>query len=228
MYNVCKQLCDTKYKLKQSKPRGKAVRERVMNAQLDLKAIEKKAYMRYHQDGIWDAYLGAIMLAMGLLMMEFVNIYWYCGLMILACVGMTLAKKLITYPRIGFVKFNRERRQKKINTVIVLTISFLFGLGLYLAFKFFGDTMRDSRVVMMLILALWPMVVFSAMAWFLDHPRLYGYGILFGVMFSAPVHGAVWFVMLGGVITSVYGLWLIGSFMRRFPLPSAEELNDVK
>ena len=198
-----------------------------MNKPIDLKAIEKRAYMKYHQDGVWDIFLGLIMLAMGLMMIEVLNITWYTVLVAVACIFMTVAKKLVTFPRIGFVKFGRERKKKKINTIVVLSISFIFGMVMFFGMMYFGDSLRESKVLLPLIIALWPVIVFSAMAWFLDHPRLYLYGLLFGAMFSYPFHRSTAFVFVSGTLATLYGVWLLGSFMKNHPLPSSEEANDA-
>jgi hypothetical protein len=84
---------------------------------------------------------------------------------------------------------------------------------------YFGDTLRGMDLMLPLIIGIWPVIVFSAMAWFMDMPRLYAYGLVFGIAFTCPFHNAGWLVISLGGIAAVYGIYLLGTFVKQYPLP---------
>ena len=87
---------------------------------LDLKQMEKKAWQTYFGDGIWDIYLGLIFVGMGLLAVfersgapEILK-YGQFGLLLgLGIIILTIGKKKITIPRLGYVEFCPKRKRNK-------------------------------------------------------------------------------------------------------------------
>ena len=76
-----------------------------------MKDLERKAYISYHNDGLLDIFIGFVVICFALYIMfdftAFAGIYSALGITM-----MTLAKKLITVPRVGIVNFGPERRAK--------------------------------------------------------------------------------------------------------------------
>ena len=97
-----------------------------MNTNMNLKEIERKAFRSFFQDGIWDIFLGLLMILMGLGPwlggkmgggeIEFTSVVIIMGILILvalaAVIGFNLAKKYITTPRLGVARFTAPRRKK--------------------------------------------------------------------------------------------------------------------
>ncbi|MDH4292277.1 MAG: hypothetical protein OEV56_06690, partial [Dehalococcoidia bacterium] len=76
-----------------------------MVSDVNLKEIQRKVYMSFFQDGLWDIFLGLFMVGWGLAILTeaaylpgiyFLGIYF-------AIWGI---KKWLTYPRIGYVRFS--------------------------------------------------------------------------------------------------------------------------
>ena len=89
-----------------------------MSDKINLKALERKAYLIYHEDGLLDIGIGAVLAWIGLVAlveMDFPFYLWY----IIGASIWTTAKKQITVPRIGYVEF-RETRKGRIRRLILL------------------------------------------------------------------------------------------------------------
>ena len=88
---------------------------------IDLKEIVKKAYRSTFQDGLWDIYLGILLINLNTLPWIVEN---YLSLIQVAMVGIIVTvvamiiffggKKFITLPRMGLIKFVQERKAKLI------------------------------------------------------------------------------------------------------------------
>ena len=97
--------------------------------QLNAKALEKKAFRSFFKDGIYDLFLGLILLSFGLPLifnefgwLDYVTHRLPLLIPILLNVGALLlfvfGKKFITTPRLGVVHFRKtrkRRREKKIH-----------------------------------------------------------------------------------------------------------------
>ena len=76
-----------------------------MTQNINLKDIEKKVYMSYHQDGILDISLGLLILLFGIAM--YTHLTPFVGLIPILVMGVGyLAKKFVTIPRMGYVNFS--------------------------------------------------------------------------------------------------------------------------
>ena len=90
-----------------------------MATPIDLKEIERKAFRSTYQDGLWDMYFGAIVMAMGAFMYRpedgyrLVNII--LAVVVIAVAGglLWVGKMLITLPRMGQVRFGPARKQRQ-------------------------------------------------------------------------------------------------------------------
>jgi len=93
---------------------------------IDLKEIERRALTAYHEDGLLDIFMGGFLLFIGLMafiQLEHLNIL----VSFLPGLGALLyyeVKKLVTYPRIGYMKFTHERRARVArNSIIVIVVT---------------------------------------------------------------------------------------------------------
>ena len=88
--------------------------------------IERRAVAAYNEDGLLDIFIGGYLLFVGLLTFTDFE-YRHILISITAPLGVFLyneAKKLVTYPRVGFMKFTHERRTRVArNTIIVIVIA---------------------------------------------------------------------------------------------------------
>lgn len=156
---------------------------------IDLKRIEQRAWLSTFQDGLWDFYLGMLLLAgaVGTFLDDMgvgdaVRIPSYVSVMVLGMLALFVGKRFITAPRIGRVKFSkmRKERSKRISLVIGITV-------LILAVVFWLGTARQDRgqppiipgdVVPSLIIILFIAGVFTLLAYYWELKRMYFYAVL--------------------------------------------------
>jgi len=213
---------------------------------LNLKEIERKAYRSTFQDGIWDIFLGLLLLNLavgallsnsgvseGLTMTIFVALAAIFVLVFIAC------KKRITIPRMGFVKFGPKRKRKIWKSRITLVASVLAGLVVFLAAFLIQSYSAGRPKLLLLLPAAWvanSIIVFSLLAYYLDCTRLYLYGVLFAL--PVPVDMAI--KEFAGVnlialalavpasIMLAVGTVLLTRFLRDYPLLAQEVSNGKK
>ena len=110
----------------------------MVNKEPNLKEIERKAYMSYHQDGLLDIFAGLYILGFGFGI--FIDIVLDFGLGAIIIPGGFIAlalpiwfaaKRKITMPRIGFVNFGIRGGNKLMAIFIGLAV-----LGLAFALVF--------------------------------------------------------------------------------------------
>ena len=163
-----------------------------MQNPLDLNDLERKAFRSFYQDGIWDIFLGMMMLAMwvptlfdnmdnkGLRTISMIIIE------LMAVFFLIYGKKSITAPRLGNVNFGEKRKKRLI---------YIFGVNLFsLAALLIMAVMRNlfpeiftaegSEVIAAAGTGMWITLITSIMAYFLDFNRLYIYAIIYGTTFA--------------------------------------------
>jgi len=211
-----------------------------MSEKLNLKELERKAWRSFFDDGLWDIYLGLLLGLMGassLLDGSGLSEGWamgiYIGLLVLVMLAFWAAKRFVTVPRIGLVKFGRERKVRRIKTALVLFASVVFGLVVMLVTS---AARRDAapdvpwRVLMPAIWALNMLVVFGLMGYFLDFQRLYFIGLLYAI--TIPLNeilltqagirvGSYLFLAFGLIIAAVGVVYLI-RFLCNYPVAQAD------
>lgn len=194
-----------------------------MSEQIDVKKIERKAYMSYHQDGLWDIFLGAIILAWGVSMMtEMASMsgVWFVVLFPL----LMAAKRRITYPRLGYAEFPRARRSKLQMTILLAIVMLLGVLVLLLWMSQLGSSsLRDwLRQYFKIAFGAMVAIVLALMAVIHWIKRLYVYaGVIFLSFAGAQrlnFHMKFSFIAAGAII-AFSGLVLLIRFLRKYPLP---------
>jgi len=211
-----------------------------MSEKLNLKELERKAWRSFFDDGLWDVYLGLLLGLMGissLLDRSGLSEGWamgiYIGLLVLVMLAFWAAKRFVTVPRIGLVKFGRERKVRRIKTALVLFVSVVVGLVVMLvtsAVKRGAAPDVPWGVLMPAIWALNMLVVFGLMGYFLDFQRLYFIGLLYAI--TIPLNeilftqtgikfGPYLFLTFGAIIV-VVGIVYLLRFLRNYPVVQAD------
>jgi hypothetical protein len=190
-----------------------------MTQDADLKDIERKAYHSYFQDGLWDGFLGLLMLGMGLFMLMD-QILWYVIILPVAVLLPTVGRKLITVPRLGRVRYGPARKVKVWKTVAVLSASVLVGIAFFVLRRTGVDLPGWAFAI---LVGVWLATVFGFVAYYMDLRRLYAYGALFSASFVVallPLYPAGVFIFLvsGGLACVTGGVMLV-RFLRRYPKP---------
>ena len=208
-----------------------------MSEKLNLKELERKAWRSFFDDGLWDIYLGVLLALMGvssfmnsLELTEAMHMGIYIGLLIVVMLGFWAAKRFITVPRIGRVKFGTERRKRRIRTSLVLFASVVFGFILFLVLGGVarGDISRDLPwdVIAPAAWALNILLVFGLMGYFLEFERLYFIGLVYAIVL--PLDSILrkatelrivsyMFVIAGFIIVAVGVVYLI-RFLRNYSI----------
>ncbi len=213
-----------------------------MSQNLDLKAIERKAFRSFHQDGLWDIYLGGLLLVLSLFFAIPESGEGELTYMALALLGVAvvfaffqLGKKYITAPRMGQVKFGAERQKRKVTLAWVMSAFVLVTLGLLLYSVYVWNVGASGgpvdlnlapsleRAVVASIAALISGVSTIVISYFKEFTRGYYIAVLMGVGFFFTL----WLdsttpIIAAGALILVPGLVIFVNFLRQHPLPPRE------
>jgi len=203
----------------------------IMSQSADFRKLEQKAYLSYHQDGLIDLIIGSIVLCIAISEATDSSI-WNLIALLLIFAYMPL-KRRITFPRLGYVKFNVKRggvnmRLAGVVAIGVLVISLVSILVLLLSGKSSSSPLILAvRQSPLLVYALLGFIGFGLAGLVLRLPRLFLYALLsLAMMISGHLLNLpLWlpFLLLGGTILAIGAVLLIG-FLRRYPI--AEESNN--
>jgi hypothetical protein len=203
---------------------------------IDLKRLERKVWTSFFEDGIWDIYLGSILMAMGIGALisdtgisHTTTMIIYVLLVGAAFLFLLLGKHFITRPRIGHVNFGPKGQARKRKTRVVFAISVLVGL---VAFAIAGlsakGALSQSVRMDLLLPAIWVgnmIIVFSLAAYFLRFNRLYLIGVMFAIAVPLDIvlreltHRDLTFVAFSipATIVLIVGSNALARFLRKYP-----------
>jgi hypothetical protein len=209
-----------------------------MSQSINLKELERKAFRSTFQDGLWDMYLGFLLLIMGMgpvLPALNKSVIWTLVILLMLSVLAWLAfwagKKFITTPRMGLVRFGPQRKAKLKKTRAVLFLSALLGV-ITLVLRAMWNIEWAARIpVPAYIWAVQAIVVFGLGAYFLDVSRFYAYGVLYAIPVPVGIvllqnTGLPGFMFLpfgvsGGILV-IIGVVLFTRFLREYPVVPEE------
>ena len=202
----------------------------------NLKEIERKSYMSYHQDGLLDIFASVYVLGFGLGII--MDAFWdfSFGIMmpaILVAVVLPLwivAKRKITMPRIGFVNFGTGSVNKLLGIYVGLLVA---GLGVFFAFIVFQSGQSPWLDVIfqngLLVLGIGSLAVCSLFAYTTGLRRLYAYGLLALIAFAVGHVVGIFFayiLLTLGATVMVTGFALLVRFVRKYPVQGEKAIAD--
>lgn len=167
-----------------------------MSQPINLKEIEKKAFRSYHEDGLWDLYLGMMLMLMGSGsviggMMEErggnFELWSISSMLVFAALIMAAfwaAKKFITVPRMGQVKFGPRGKIRRVRVKIVAGISVVVGLVVFAILTLIrSDSPQRALVgiIIPIVYSLNMLIVFGLWAYFWNFERMYLIGLLYAL-----------------------------------------------
>lgn len=213
-----------------------------MSEKFNLKEIERRAWRSTFSDGLWDIYLGLILLSMGvshqldrMVMTEGMRTTIYVSVMVAAMLILFLGKRFITTPRLGRAKFSAERQKRRRKTSLVLFMSVMFGLGVWFVSATFGqsDPTQTWRPIIPVVYVLNIVVVFGLIGYFLEFERLYFIGAMFAIPLPLDLYLrthwsldiGTWLYALCALAVLVVGVVYLMRFLRTHPLP---EVGDER
>jgi hypothetical protein len=196
-----------------------------MTQEIDLREIEKKSWSTYFEDGLWDIFIATLMLTMAIRTLT--DVVWFTPLMFVGVLVVVIGKRQITVPRIGFVKFSSKREKKRIKLIIIIGVAVVL-TGVLLSLPLLGQ--KPPKAVSTLFMAVFLMVIFSSMAFYMEFNRLYLYGLMFAVneivWGQVGEHAGAYLILIFGVAVMIIGIVFLVSFIQRYPLPSEEEMTN--
>ncbi len=209
-----------------------------MTKQPNLKEIERKAYMSYHQDGLLDIFAGLYILGFGIGIIMDVLLDFGFGVIMPAILIATVlpiwiaAKRKITMPRIGYVNFG-TRGANKLTAVFIGTM--VAGLGAFFVFTlatFQGESRQWLDLIVqngMLIVGFGTLVICSLFGYTMGLKRLYAYGLLAVIVLTIGHFMHIFFAYIItalGFIVMVAGFALLVSFVRKYPLKGDKAIAE--
>ena len=196
----------------------------------NLKEIERRAYMSYHQDGLLDIFAGLYIIIFGVGIL--LDVLWdfsfgviMPGILLVTVLPIWFAaKRKITMPRIGFVNFG-YRGTKKLTAVLigVMVAGVLAALAFTLATVQGGARQWLDLIFQhgMLIVGLGSLAVCILFGYSMGLKRLYAYGLFAAFVLIMGHFTGIFFayvlLALGAAVT-VTGVALLIGFVKKYPL----------
>jgi len=202
-----------------------------MAEKIDLKKIERKAYMSYHQDGLIDVFAGFLILSFGLwLILDMAWMGWI--LWFVAVSAYAAAKRVFTVPRIGFVKF-APHRVKALQTIAVIVFSLSALLGV-VAFMQTAEGGTPPWLLFaienhMLVIGVSVATSFCVVGYTFRIKRMYAYALLTLIMFVTGhflYYALHYYMILLGTLILLFGLAMLIRFIHRYPLSTTGSMGD--
>jgi len=212
----------------------------------DLKEIERKAFRSVDQDGLWDIYIGGLLLVLSLMFSipdsgegELRTI----GLAMLGVAMMVailqLGKKYITTPRMGQVRFGPERQKRKITLGWIIGAFVLVTLGMFLYSLYVWNSANAGqtggvpisqsleRIFVASLAGLITGASMTVVSYFKEFMRGYYIALLMGVgFFFTLLFDMITPMIVAGALILIPGLVLFINFLHQHPLPPREVSHD--
>ncbi len=212
-----------------------------MTGLTDLNRLERDAFRKFYEDGLFDVFMGLMLATMALgavlsdwLGGEAAGMAGMLGLAFILVVGLLSLRRRLLLSRLGTFQPGPERRRKISATRLALIGSVVVGFVVAAAAAAAygpGIPVSSFEILMPLVWFLNAVVVMGAMAYFLDVPRFLLLGLVFGlampllvwpdVMWGIRLSPLVAFGAPAAVIVGV-GLIKLRRFLREYP-PLARE-----
>lgn len=202
--------------------------------QVNLKEVEKRTYITYHQDGLIDIFIGTYVLlfAIAILVNNILDLStWFVIPAIFPALMIPIwmsIKKRITIPRIGYVKFKAGGTNRMMALFLGLMIA---GIGMFFIFGFSSTqswalSLREIIISnSMVFIGISGFLIASLFGYTIGLKRLYAYGLLTLILFTT-VHFIAFpfeYVLLSiGLTIIAYGLILLMQFTNRYPITIGE------
>jgi hypothetical protein len=202
-----------------------------MNEKINLKQIERKAYTSYHQDGILDILIGISILSFAAMVIADMT---YLGWMFffVAFLIYASAKKVLTVPRIGFVKFPQQRTRRIIRALVILgVLSNILGLITFMQVES-GSTPLWLLLAVenyMLVIGVFGATLFCVVGYALRTQRTYAYAMLTLLLFVTGYYlyyPLRYYLILLGAVVLLSGLAMLVRFVRKYPRPITSAVGE--
>jgi len=208
-----------------------------MPEKIDLKKVEKQTYRFTFTDGLYDMTYGSLLFfaAIAPILREILYPSYIIFMILPAPLILILGKRFITIPRIGIVKFNRNRTKSR--NKIGLLIAILFPITVVMVvLTFLGVyNIKVGGYIVPVGAGLFVLILLSLIAYIMDYPHFYLYAVSIGLgiplaallkpIFGDPLHYILSFGISGTLIL-IYGIITLIKFIKKYPIPEEEFKND--
>lgn len=196
-----------------------------MNQKIDTKAIQKRILLQYFGDGLWDIYIGSIILFFGIGIQ--LDLVYLIGAW--AAIGITLIPYLkahFTNPRLGYIKFKNSTQRGGISILVAILLLGFISMILFIIDRpsdLITWIKTDFNFFMAFLLG-GMLLIAAALS---NIPRLYFYaGLLSATLALSKWVGSIGgnLLVAGGAIM-LTGIFLLNRFIRSNPIqndPSAK------
>jgi hypothetical protein len=204
----------------------------------NLRQIQQRTFqLMSFEDGLWDLLLGVIFMFLAIypvtreLLGPVWNLILFLSLLVLMVVVQLVVRRLVSEPRIGYVRPRRSPKLRLLAIITVVMVLTTFGLvvltllspGSLSGISAVAPPGRSYLVELIVLFAMG--ALFSAMGYLFGVTRLYFYGWMLGLANLASVymeHNAGWTFQIPGAIAAgtilIIGFVLLIRFLRKYPL----------
>lgn len=199
-----------------------------MQPEIDTKKIQRKVYLSYFQDGLWDVLLGIFLISWGFAVM-FDQAIVPALVWIVLFPFVFILKQNITYPRIGYSRPVEQKKQLS-RVIIAGTVTFLLGL-IVLLLVFADGLTQFLRDYFELFFGLMLTVIIVLIGFWWKIIRWYFYAALFFIFTALNQWVGLAFVMsfiIPGAAIAFCGLFMFIRFIVKYPRISGEDLDGSR
>jgi hypothetical protein len=213
--------------------------DEIITQDINLDKLEKKAWRVNFEDGLFEIYLGFLITFLGsfTFVADLVPLaVYYTVILVITLIGgfiFMLAKKFISKPRIGKVKYGKKRKRRKI-TIVLVDVAYIILLFIMLFVINSNLVNRDlipDYLYTLLIALLFITLPLCIIAYLIQFPRFYFTAVLFGtgiflselltLYITYPLSNAVAFSIVGGIVM-LLGFYYLMKFIKKYPLTEKE------
>lgn len=211
----------------------------------DLERLEREAFRRFYDDGLVDVYIGTMLIVMGATTIvtdrsDDINQAMLVMLAVAFAVTVPLLvlRRHLLRSRLGTFQPGPERRRRIRGTRLALLGSVVAGVMMFAVVATLQGEANDD-LVGPLLPAVWflnGVIVFGAGAYFLNVPRFYFTGVMWGLAMPLMIWpDVIWdyrlspWIALGlpGAVIVAVGLYKLVTFLRAYPISRIQETMDA-
>ena len=197
-----------------------------MNRIFSLRKLEKNSWKASFKSGLIEIAIGLVLVVSSICHIFDDLRYYFMPLYLIPVLFLILTKKNIVIPRMGMVKFSKQRRRKSKLFHIVITAILLF---LVLLTVFSTTTYLPEFIAAEISITSIILLICFAAAYFLDLNRLFLYGLIIAGAFNLSElfrenpgrmpDGGYAYLMASIVFLIAGGIYFF-RFLRKYPIPA--------
>jgi len=197
-----------------------------MDRTFSLRKLEKSSWKASFRSGLIEIAIGLVLVVSSICYIFDDLRYYFMPLYLIPVLFLILTKKNIVIPRMGMVKFSKQRRRKSMLFHIVITavLLFLVLLTVLSATSYLPEYIAPKIIITAIIL-----LICFATAYFLDLTRLFLYGIVIAGAFNLSEFfrenpgrlpdGGFAYLMASIVFLIAGGIYFF-RFLKKYPIPA--------